>query len=261
LLAEFYAATQDKKEDVAAWSCRLEDLLDKAEEASPQQSRSAKERESMLRSRFWMGLQQQLKDSSRHKYDTIQDYDKLRVEIRQIEHEYMVREKQGKDSKGSSQAQAKMSTAAATPPDDEEATEQDSFKTLEAMVKKLSHQVSNMHNEMQNFRKKTSKEEKPGASTQETGDQGSSQSKGGNTKAGTFQGKGGGGQTRNFGNTRGEPFACYKCGGKGHMKRDCPSKNINVPTCWNCNEEGHTKYTCPHNSNLNLEKPLSGSGQ
>lgn len=152
LLAEFYAASQDKKEDVAAWSCRLEDLLDKAEEASLQQSRTAHERESMLRSRFWMGLQQNLKDSSRHKYDTIQNYDKLRVEIRQIEHEYKVKDKQGKD-KGGSQAQVRMSAADAAT-GNEEATEQDSFRKLEAMVKKLTNQVGNMQNEFKNWKQK-----------------------------------------------------------------------------------------------------------
>ncbi len=259
LLAEFYAATQDKKEDVAAWSCRLEDLLEKAEEASQQSPRSPEEREMILRSRFWMGLQQQLKDSSRHKYDTIQNYDKLRVEIRQIEHEHRLRDNQGKDTKGSGQAQVKMSAAAAASSTDAAAAaEQDSFKRLEAMVQKLSHQVNNMQNDFKDLKQKQSGNEgKQDSTSQQTwGNKGPSEQKENTSKGRTSQGKGGGGQTQGSGKTH-EPFTCYKCGGHGHMKRDCPSKS--VPTCWDCKEVGHTKYNCPHS--LNEEKPLSGGRQ
>jgi hypothetical protein len=36
--------------------------------------------------------------------------------------------------------------------------------------------------------------------------------------------------------------ACFSCGEKGHMKRDCP-KN----TCFACGGTGHTKADCPKN--------------
>ena len=245
LLAEFYAATQDKKECVGAWSCRLEDLLDKAEEASQQPPRSSKERDGMLRSRFWMGLQQNLKDSSRHKYDTIQNYDRLRVEIRQIEHEHKLRETQTKDTKSTSQPQVRMSTAAA----EDTAAEEDPMKKIEAMIQKLNHQVSNMQNEFKHFKQnEQGKETKQGPSSE--GNKGSPDT---SSKGGTSQEKGW--QSQNSGNAR-EPLKCYKCGGLGHMRRDCPSKS--VPTCWDCKEVGHTRYNCPHSDSLNLEKPPSG---
>ncbi len=50
LLAEFYAARQAKTEDVTAWGCRLEDLLDRARERHPIPEPDINE---MLRSKFW----------------------------------------------------------------------------------------------------------------------------------------------------------------------------------------------------------------
>ncbi|KAL5013047.1 hypothetical protein ScPMuIL_011598 [Solemya velum] len=45
----------------------------------------------MLRVMFWTGLRQRLKDISGHKFDTIEDFDSLRVAIRQIEHSLLER--------------------------------------------------------------------------------------------------------------------------------------------------------------------------
>lgn len=252
LLAEFYAATQDKKECVGAWSCRLEDLLDKAEEASQQSSQSP-ERERVLRSRFWMGLQQQLKDSSRHKFeDKTTSYDELRVEVRQIEHEHKLREKQNKDTRGNSQAQVRMSAAAATAPNEEVEDRDPATNKLEALVNRLSQQFDHMQKEFDNFRER--KETNQGPPSQ--GNKGSSKQK--DRNHGDASQDKGNGQSQNSGNS-GEPFTCYNCGGVGHLKRDCPSKK--VPTCWDCNERGHTKYNCPHSQNLNADKPLSGGRQ
>jgi hypothetical protein len=44
----------------------------------------------MLKSKFWSGLRQELKDVSGFKYETIGDFDKLRVELRKIEREHQV---------------------------------------------------------------------------------------------------------------------------------------------------------------------------
>ncbi|PVD18623.1 hypothetical protein C0Q70_21173 [Pomacea canaliculata] len=71
LLADVYAAKQQDGEDVATWSCRLEDLWAKAAE--------------VLRCRFWKGLVQPLRDRSGHKFTTINDFDELRRIMRQFE--------------------------------------------------------------------------------------------------------------------------------------------------------------------------------
>lgn len=84
LLGEFYGATQKEDEDVATWSCRLEDLLDKARSrgyVSPEGS------DEMLRTKCWLGLRPSLRDASSHKFDVCKTFDKLIVELRIIEHD------------------------------------------------------------------------------------------------------------------------------------------------------------------------------
>lgn len=43
---------------------------------------------SMLHGKLWMGLRIDLKDVSGHKYDTIKDFNKLRIALRQIEKDH-----------------------------------------------------------------------------------------------------------------------------------------------------------------------------
>jgi hypothetical protein len=83
-LAEFYAAKQGKDEDVSTWGCRLE-MLDRASAAGVVSDKDTNE---ILRKRFWMGLQLHLKEAARHKYDGIDDFDRLHDVVRLIEHEY-----------------------------------------------------------------------------------------------------------------------------------------------------------------------------
>ena len=85
LLSEFYSASQRGDEDVAAWSCRLEELLAKAAE---QTRIDVADRDKMLKAKFWAGLHQDLKDSSRYKKEAARDFDELRIAIRAIEHEH-----------------------------------------------------------------------------------------------------------------------------------------------------------------------------
>ncbi|CAG2255775.1 unnamed protein product [Mytilus edulis] len=61
LLAEFYSARQREDEDVTTWSNRLQDIL---------------------------GLRQELRDISGYKYDTIKDFNQLRVALRQLEKDH-----------------------------------------------------------------------------------------------------------------------------------------------------------------------------
>lgn len=136
LLAEFYGAKQGKEEDVTSCGCRLEDLLDRATEQSQVKEKDTNE---MLRSRFWGGLHQRLKDASRHKFDIIKDFDQLRKEIRSIEREYTLAEETGE-----AQRKAHLKMCAVT--GDE--TDTSTVKKLEGIVYKLSNQVDAMHNQM-----------------------------------------------------------------------------------------------------------------
>ena len=87
LLSEFYAAHQKPAEDVSTWGCRLEDMLAKAAEKNQIDPRSAND---MLRTKFWNGLKRELKVCSHHTYESVLDFDKLRVKMRAIEHEFAV---------------------------------------------------------------------------------------------------------------------------------------------------------------------------
>ncbi|VDI05353.1 Hypothetical predicted protein [Mytilus galloprovincialis] len=89
LLAEFYSARQGTDESVTTWSCRLESILGKSKERGLVQTKDIDE---MLRSMLWTGLRTSLKDISGHKYDTIKTFDALRVAIRQIEDDHLLRE-------------------------------------------------------------------------------------------------------------------------------------------------------------------------
>ena len=85
ILAKFYSAKQESDEDVSAWSLRLEQILSEAiqlGQVEPQQSSE------MLRTKFYNGLRQSLREISGHKYDTIHDFDLLRVEIRKLEQQH-----------------------------------------------------------------------------------------------------------------------------------------------------------------------------
>ena len=85
--AEFYSAKQLPNENIVSWSCRIEEMIDRAlDQGEVQES----EMDEMLRVRFWHGLQENLRDKSRHKYDQLQTFDELHVRtaLRQIELEY-----------------------------------------------------------------------------------------------------------------------------------------------------------------------------
>ena len=67
-MAQFYSARQEDKEDATTWGCRLEDMLDRLiSQGFIQQDRAS----SVLRTVFWSGLRQELKNSMGHKLDAI----------------------------------------------------------------------------------------------------------------------------------------------------------------------------------------------
>ena len=84
VLTQFYSTEQAADETVAKWACRIEELLDRACQQKPMDSKSKAE---MLRFRFWSGLHHHLKEATRTKAERIKDFDRLLVEVRKIESE------------------------------------------------------------------------------------------------------------------------------------------------------------------------------
>lgn len=85
LIQAFYNDFQKENESIAAYGSRLEQTLSRAIRCG-HMDLSAKD--SMLRSKFWTGLRsQQLKNSTRHLYDSIKDFQLLLREIRKVDQE------------------------------------------------------------------------------------------------------------------------------------------------------------------------------
>lgn len=87
LLQQFYLETQQPDESVADYSIRIENLLRRATDKKQIEESS---RHEMLCSKLWNGLRDPLlKNSSRYKYETENDFNKLRKEIRSIEQDLL----------------------------------------------------------------------------------------------------------------------------------------------------------------------------
>ena len=85
IIEEFYSATQRKSENTMEWSCRLEEIYSKAVAKGVAKREEANEK---LKSRFWNGLHQWLRDITGYKYDRIEEFDELRKEVRLVEKEH-----------------------------------------------------------------------------------------------------------------------------------------------------------------------------
>lgn len=127
ILAEFYSAKQRNDENCAAWSVRLEDLVTKAVrkgKVSPTLTND------MLRTMFYKGLGEDLKDISGHLYHNTYDFDRLRVAIRKIELEHKP------VAKPSKHATAKAATCTSTSD-----TSADRFSEMQSQLDQLTAQV------------------------------------------------------------------------------------------------------------------------
>ena len=83
LLQQFFLETQQPEESVADYSIRIENLLRRATNKKQTEETT---RHEMLCSKLWNGLRDPLlKNSSRYKYETETDFNKLRKEVRSIE--------------------------------------------------------------------------------------------------------------------------------------------------------------------------------
>jgi len=264
LLAQFYSAFQKPDEDVAAWGCRLEDILEKAVEQE-QVSRAATDE--MLHNKFWMGLKQQLKDATRHNYENIKDFDKLRVQIRRVEHELLLSTGAINDGgkKDKKSAQVKMVSA----------QESTGMEELKAMVCSLSKKVDAMQGQNPALDTSSGDQIKPQSlplfPNQETGSKWESRKSqmpwgaenSGNRGRGKYNsrpGNFGRGTDRNGSWQQNQGYTYGR--GRGMMVRNgsrdqfChqppqaadrdfrTDKIEQEPLCWRCNQVGHLQFGC-----------------
>lgn len=92
VLELFYVARQDGRESVAAWACRIEDLLAQLRE---KKAIAAEAEESMLRTKFYSGLNRPgTRNAIRHHFDGERSYAELLVAARVAELETPARSHQ-----------------------------------------------------------------------------------------------------------------------------------------------------------------------
>jgi hypothetical protein len=126
ILATFYSARQQETEDVSVWACRLKDIL---ASAVPLKQIQAKDVESMLRAMLWTGLKPSLKAVSGHKFDTIQQFDELRIALRRLEQDHANNACAETSSTSKPKATAKMATPV------------DQFQELKCMMQSIKTDV------------------------------------------------------------------------------------------------------------------------
>ncbi|GMI79845.1 hypothetical protein HRI_001653800 [Hibiscus trionum] len=81
--------------------------------------------------------------------------------------------------------------------------------------------------------------------------------------------KRGGGAPARGGNARADPSACWICGSRGHMKRDCPRavREVQAPVaaagngCWNCGSADHLRRDCPRLAGDQVRAPVVAAPQ
>lgn len=85
LMQNFYSDFQKDKESIVQYGSRLEQTLSRAIQFGNMDTQA---KDAMLRTKFWTGLNsQQLKNSTRHLFDSIKDFQLLLKEIRKVEQE------------------------------------------------------------------------------------------------------------------------------------------------------------------------------
>jgi hypothetical protein len=196
ILAQFYSASQKDGESVVTWGFRLENILDKAIEQKQITETTATE---MLRSKFWTGLQQHLKDATRHYFEKEKDYDKLRVEVRRVEQEHGSPDSSKNQVKDKKMASSKVHTT-------DSSSSQEIFNKqiseLQELMKGFNTKVDSLQEEVKKIKGKQENDPpirgKPHFSPKPpTHDQAASE--------------------------QDEP-RCYKCGQSGHLSFGCRTK-------------------------------------
>ena len=96
IMQEFFNTCQLPGECVTSFGCRLETMLQNAIDSGYLDQASKND---LLRHKFWTSLSsEKLKGQTRHKYDSIKNYDKLLLEIRGVEKEISISKRTEKKS-------------------------------------------------------------------------------------------------------------------------------------------------------------------
>ena len=138
LMQQFYGDSQKEGESIVSYASRLESTIMKAIKLGHIDTYA---KDSMLRSKFWTGLKNtQLRNATRHKYDSLSDFQTLLKEIRQVEVEEQNLVK-SKDPKPKTAQQHQASASASS----EKFSNEEIYKQLcqlKSQLDKLEHKMS-----------------------------------------------------------------------------------------------------------------------
>lgn len=225
LLAKFYSAKQGESEDITAWSCRLEDLLSRVVE---QGMISHHDSEEMLRTKFWAGLRQDLKDISGFKFEMINDFDKLRVELRKMEREHKLPEKETKKTTNLTQHVSPATENKKNVQPESEITE------LKQLVQDMSIRVNDMGKKLSELQEQQT--------TNTTSNRQNYTTRGRSRFRQSYN------PTPRFNNGRERGFQSVNTG----------------PQCYRCRQFGHFQWQCnvrlDHSKHLNWRPPCTKGG-
>lgn len=231
ILARFYAARQGETEDIATWSCRLEDLLAKAVEKELVQPREVND---MLKGMLWTGMRSDLKSIFGYKVDQIDDFDRLRVELRKLETEH-----------GSTKKNISTVSKGVVPQVESELKKE--VGELKKVISTMSENMTLINEQLKTF-----------TAQQQVVRNNGSRGRGNNRNRGRHRGgyKGNNSTkdqqqeassaTQSSDQQQKEKpkgdITCYTCGQKGHFKWQC--KQNDEVECYRCRQKGHFQWQC-----------------
>lgn len=194
VLASFYSARQGTEESVADWGCRLESLYDLAK----RQAQLPGTQDEALRTMFWSGLRQDLKDVSSYQYDVTKTFDELRTVLRRIEKQHGKPQVEKEKTASCKMSQPKVK-------------KDDRMDKLEAVIQQLTTEIKNLKTERQSNETERNQQE---SWTQGRGhyQRSSSRGRGGQS----FQ-RG----ERQYSDQQQDEVVCWRCGEKGHVRAGC----------------------------------------
>lgn len=149
LIQSFYNDFQKDTESIVSYSSRIEQTLSRAIRCGHADFAA---KDAMLRSKFWTGLKsQQLKNSTRHLYDSVKDFQTLLREIRKVEQEEVSSSRPVTKTKVAQQQSEQASAADGTSQLLKQMTELMSrMKTLEDKLEAQTKSVQASNNQASN---------------------------------------------------------------------------------------------------------------
>lgn len=218
VMRKFYSCTQQQKESVSAYASRLEEIFSQACDLGALKRTDS----DILKRVLYQGLRKEIKQMSIYQFRTTMEYDKFKIELRQIEAEV--------------NGDGERKPCAPVVPPQPEKTELGEMKSL---LTQLNDKITKLEQGQAELKAANTR----GRGVYQSGwsNRGGPQNRGGSQNRG--RGRGDYKPTRpNAGNTF-QP-SCYNCSEKGHLSRNCPYKDKRE--CFKCHAVGHLSKNCPN---------------